>query len=406
MVGLLYPIEWGLDRIAKMNETPWWTALPQDFSRNPYQTSIDSRYAFKIKAAAAVDILMRTGLASMVTLAITANLASRKKLERDLELVKFYKSYADRADIDEVFPRPPKHVEVTPLKPRLFGYKPKGVHFELLGFQSPYVALHPAMREAYARHDYSHEVVAQYWRHPDGARPTLIFLHGYFADSFWFNSTMFSLRWFYKKGYDILLYTMPFHGYRSDRFDLFSGIGIVAHGLSHMNEVFLQTVYDLRIWIDYLQQQGAPAIGVSGLSLGGYISALMASVDDRLAFAIPNAPAVMLVDTALMLQPLNWILYQQMARFNIDVSEFRHVTAVHCPLTWQPVISPGRLLVIGGAGDRFTLPQFVQKLHEHWSGSQIHWFPGNHAMHLHQGEYLRLMRRFMDRCCAEPCSRK
>lgn len=382
-----------------MNTPPWWTALPQDFNQHAYVTSIDKRHAAKIKAAAAIDVLLRTGLASMVTLAITANLASRKKLERDLELVQFYKGCADRADINEVFPRPPPKVEIAPLPPRRFGYKPKGVTFELLGFQSPYVALNPDIREDYARHDYSHEVVAQYWRHPDGPRSTLIFLHGYFADSFWLNSTMFSLRWFYRKGFDILLYTMPFHGYRSDRYDLFSGIGIVAHGLSHMNEVFLQAVYDLRIWMDYLQRQGAPAIGVSGLSLGGYVSALAASVDARLAFAIPNAPAVMLVDTALHLPPLNWILRHYMARYGIDVSEFRHVTAVHSPLTWQPVIALERLLVIGGAGDRFTLPQCVQALHEHWPGSQIHWFPGNHAMHLHQGQYLRLMRRFMDRCC-------
>ena len=54
-------------------------------------------------------------------------------------------------------------------------------------------------------------------------------------------------------------------------------------------------------------------------------------------------------------------------------------------------------MVIGGAGDRFTSPRFVSLLHQHWAGSDVHWFPGNHLLHLQQGRYLRLMKKFMDR---------
>jgi len=57
-------------------------------------------------------------------------------------------------------------------------------------------------------------------------------------------------------------------------------------------------------------------------------------------------------------------------------------------------------MVIGGAGDRFTSPRFVRLLHEHWPGSHLHWFPGNHILHLDQRAYLKRMRSFMDRAVA------
>ena len=52
-------------------------------------------------------------------------------------------------------------------------------------------------------------------------------------------------------------------------------------------------------------------------------------------------------------------------------------------------------MIIAGAGDRFTAPRYQNLLHEHWPGSHLHWFPGNHVMHLQQRNYLRLMRTLM-----------
>ena len=34
-------------------------------------------------------------------------------------------------------------------------------------------------------------------------------------------------------------------------------------------------------------------------------------------------------------------------------------------------------------------------LWEHWQRCRLHWFPGNHLIHLDQGRYLRAMRSFM-----------
>ncbi len=46
-------------------------------------------------------------------------------------------------------------------------------------------------------------------------------------------------------------------------------------------------------------------------------------------------------------------------------------------------------MVIAGAGDRLAPPKHVRLLWGHWDRPRIHWFPGNHLVHLDKGKYLR-----------------
>lgn len=380
-----------------MHSSSWWNLLPD--GRLAHTPAVTNHHPFKVKSTAAMDMTLRTGLAAAISFALSPYLLLPERMRNELELMAFYKDCTDEADPERVFIAPPRNIDITSRKLRNAGYHPKNAHVELLTFQSPYIALHPTVRDSYARHHKSHRVVAQHWRHSNGRRPTLIFVHGYMVDAFWINSLMFSLRWFYESGYDILLYTLPFHGPRKGPYDLFSGMGYFAHGFAHVNEAMLQSVYDLRIWMNHLEDQGVPSMGVSGLSLGGYISSLAACAEPRLAFVIPNAPVVTPIDMVLEWQPIAWLLRRMMRQQQMSINDLRHMLALHCPLTWQPLLPPDRLLLIAGAGDRFTAPHFVNLLHQHWQGSDIHWFPGNHVVHLHQADYLRLMKQFMDRCC-------
>ena len=79
---------------------------------------------------------------------------------------------------------------------------------------------------------------AQHWRHTDGEgpRPTLCVIHGFTASPYWVNSAFFSLPWFFHNGYDVLLYTLPFHGRRQSRTSPYSGHGYFAHGFANLNE--------------------------------------------------------------------------------------------------------------------------------------------------------------------------
>ena len=60
-------------------------------------------------------------------------------------------------------------------------------------------------------------VRAQHWRHDDGPRPTLCVIHGFMGSSYLANGRFFTLPWYYRSGYDVLMYTLPFHGRRAEK---------------------------------------------------------------------------------------------------------------------------------------------------------------------------------------------
>lgn len=382
---------------------PWWETLPDDFHLQPYTTEIHRRHPVKVKVTAAMDILLRTGAATALLATMAPRMFFSRRWQKDIQRTIFYRDLVDLADASRVFEMPPRTVNISCTTQAKGLHKlPSDAIVDMLEFESPYQAVNPDVRNAYASFTHNRRVRAQHWRHIDGPRKTLIFIHGFFADAYWLNSLMFSLRWFYKKGYDVLLYTLPFHGNRRGPLDLFSGYGYFANGIAHVNEAMIQGVYDLRILMNYLEDSGVPAMGVSGLSLGGYVSALAATVDARLAFVIPNAPAVLVSDMLMDWTPISWVTRFTMRQSGLSKSDVRHIVAVHSPLSYPPIVPADRLLVIGGAGDRFTPPHHVRLLHQHWNGSRMHWFPGNHVLHLHQSKYLYLMKNFMDDCCQRP----
>ncbi|WP_293002330.1 hypothetical protein [Nevskia sp.] len=379
----------------------WWESLPHDYYRHVEPTAVDRENRLKVRGSAGLDRLLRTGLGTLVTGAMTPGYLARAGVARERERLRWYHRHADEADRATIFQRPAGLVPIDESKPGWFDYRPSGIPCRQWSFESPFEPLNPALRAAYGKSTRNRTARALHLHHGDRARPTLIWLHGYTLDSYRVNSLGFALPWLWKHGYDILMVTLPFHGPRAESWHPFSGYGYFAGGMAHANEAMLHAVHDIRIFIDHLFDAGAPSVGISGLSLGGYLTALTASVDERLSFAIPNSPLVVPIDMALQWQPIGTALRLLKWRDGFDITEMRHGMALHSPLTWQPLIDPSRLLVIGGAGDRFTAPSFVKLLHDHWQGSQLHWFPGNHVLHFQQGVYLRMMKRFMDKATGQ-----
>ena len=85
-------------------------------------------------------------------------------------------------------------------------------------FDSRFQAVNPALRDQWRGFERNNIVHAQHWRHGDGPRPTLCVIHGFMGSAYLFNGLFFSLPWFYRSGYDVLLYTLPFHGRRAEKY--------------------------------------------------------------------------------------------------------------------------------------------------------------------------------------------
>ena len=338
------------------------------------------------------DYALRTGLASVVAAAAMPG-ALRSKPGAERRRLEFYAELASRADAAEVFPAPP------PVKVRAVpgnGPGVEGGRVELLRFESPYVAVNPELRKSYAKHENNRTARAQHWRHEDGPRPTLCVIHGFGASPAWFNTAFFSLREFFAGGWDILLYTLPFHGSRRTRTLGVNGVDLFSHGMGNLCEAMLHAVHDFRVFFAHLEQTGAPRIGVTGLSLGGYTSALLAAAEPRLDFAVPNAAVTWMPTLTDHWFPANLSLAAVRQLTGVSEELFARALSVHSALNYPSALSKERLMVVGGLGDRLAPPEQSLLLWEHWGRPELKWFPGSHVVHFGRAEYLAAMRELMD----------
>lgn len=374
---------------------PWWSTLPEDFYRMRDEFSVDRLTAGMIRSTAALDLGVRTGLASLVATSVLPGYVTPWRIPGDLDDLAFYADFADRTSPHDFFVEPAAVDEFREKPPEWYHFSPDDGVSSSITFQSPFEPLNPRLRARYLRNKRNRVARAQYWRHNDGPRPTLVVIHGFVADPYWINTRFLALPWFYKQGYDVMLYTMPFHGRRQGRFSPFSGHGFFSGGIGHFNEGFAHAIHDLRVFLRYLRDRGAPEIGVTGISLGGYTTSLLSCVEEDLAYAIPNVPVVSLLDLVMEWFPINLEMHALIKVTGLSLADLRHSTAVHSALTWPSLVSRQRRMIIGGAGDRFAPPRQTWLLHEHWERCRLHWFPGNHLIHLDQGRYLREMLAFM-----------
>jgi pimeloyl-ACP methyl ester carboxylesterase len=340
------------------------------------------------------DYVIRTALATAVTAAMfpPSVLLDSKAERRRLE---YYAALASAHDPAKVFSPPPSPIPVHSRPGD--GLTDIGGRVELLRFHSPFEPLHPDLAGHFRASSNNAVARAQYWRHDDGPRATLITIHGFGASSAAFNTSFFSLRQFFAEGWDIMMFTLPFHGGRRSARSPFNGAELFMSGFAHLAEAMAQAICDLRVIIDFLGRRGAPRIGATGLSLGGYTTALLAEVDDRLDFAIPNA-AVSHIPTLIK----DWFPASAGAQI---FSSAKHLpqdlitrsAALHSPLNYPVLLPKDRLLLIGGAGDRVSPPEQTTLLWQHWDKPELHWFPGSHLVHLDRAHYQQLMRTVMGR---------
>jgi pimeloyl-ACP methyl ester carboxylesterase len=379
-----------------MPEQPWWDNLESSFHKFPDDFELDLRTELTVESTAWADHLLRTlGAGMLGALALPTSLRPRQ-LKRDMATADFYRRKANSGDPTAFFKRPDSsRVEIKSSHAGPLRFRPDDGACELLTFDSPFRTVNPKLRDSYPRQKRNMRAAAQYWRHDDGPRPTICVIHGFMADPYWLNRMFFALPWFYQQGYDILLYTLPHHGRRQSRLSPFSGHGFFAGGIANLNESMAHAVHDFRIFMDYLESRGVSRIGVTGISLGGYTSALLAAVEERLHFSIPNVPVVSLPDLVLEWFPLNLPIKGLLKASGTSVRDARHMLAVHSPLSYTPLIPKERRMVIAGAGDRLAPPKHARLLWDHWDRPHIHWFPGNHVLHLDQGKYLKEISRFL-----------
>lgn len=364
----------------------------------PRRIDLTLRQRLIVDSSALADVALRTSIASLLSVTMAPSVAGalrRPQSAAERDHLAFYADLAAAKDPELAFPAPTSlpRVSSRPANP-VAEWVARG-NVRNLRFDSSFTAVNPALREQCAGFVRNNVVHAQHWRHDDGPRPTLCLIHGFMGSAYLFNGLFFSLPWFYRSGYDVVLYTLPFHGRRAEQYSPFSGHGYFAHGFAGFCEAMAQAVHDFRSVLDYLEHTGVDRIALTGMSLGGYTAALLASVDDRIQAVIPNVPVVTPDRTVDEWFPANKVVALRNWLAGTDSSLTEAATMYSSPLNYRPLPATDRRLIIAGLGDRLAPPEQAEMLWKHWDRCAFHWFPGNHVLHVSQPDYLRRMTRFL-----------
>jgi pimeloyl-ACP methyl ester carboxylesterase len=280
------------------------------------------------------------------------------------------------------------------------GDGPLGTHVIDLRHPSDYEPFVPAARELHLRVPENLTSYARWWTSERG-RPTIVLLHGWGGGNHWVTERTFAVSYWLRHGYDVAAFVLPFHGERAPgSHPMRSGALFPSPNPLRTNEAFGQAIFDLRGLSRFLRGRGAPVVGALGMSLGGYTTALWASVagpadEGGIDFAVAMIPAVSFAR-------LMWRHGEhsperiRAARAGVTEDLLVDAFAVHTPTTRPARLPRERLFVIAGRGDRITPPDHAEALAAHW-GIDVRWFDGGHLAQLGRGDPIREVRRELRR---------
>jgi len=231
-------------------------------------------------------------------------------------------------------------------------------------------------RERWLAHATNGTAHAYVLEHAGAPRPWLVCIHGFGMGTPLINLSGFPVRLLHDElGLNLVFPCLPLHGARSAT--RVSGREVLAPDYLRLVHLFAQGAWDVRRLVSWIRARGAERIGLYGVSLGGYVSSLVAGLEDGLTCVVAGIP---MVDFPLAAQDnMPWIMRRYDDEFELDWRLIRAITHVVSPLALAPRVPREGRFIYAGIADRVVKPEHPRALWRHWGEPEIHWFTGGHV---------------------------
>jgi hypothetical protein len=175
-------------------------------------------------------------------------------------------------------------------------------------------------------------------------------------------------------GLNVVLPVLPMHGPRAR--GLPTGVAFPSEDVLNNVHGAAQAVWDIRRLLSWIRSQQPEAmIGLNGISLGGYLTSLVASLDDGLTCAILGVPAVDLVE--LVNRHAGQSGHDALGQ---TMRLAKPIGRMISPFALTPRVPMQGRFIYAGIADRLVHPRDqITRLWQHWGRPQIHWYSGGHT---------------------------
>jgi pimeloyl-ACP methyl ester carboxylesterase len=243
------------------------------------------------------------------------------------------------------------------------------------------------MRDKYLAHEANRTAHARLYFGKGKPRPAVVLVHGYLAGQWAIEERAWPIEWLSRR-FDLALVLLPFHALRA-RTDKSGPPPFPGADPRFTIEGFRQAMLDVRALVRWLRARGAPSVGIMGMSLGGYTTALTATVEPGLAFAAPIIPLASLADFAL----------EQGRLGSGDDARRQHAALeaaqrIVSPFARPSLVAKERVLVTAARADRITPIAHAERLAEHL-GARLVRFEGGHLLQFGRAEAFRTIGRWL-----------
>jgi pimeloyl-ACP methyl ester carboxylesterase len=181
-----------------------------------------------------------------------------------------------------------------------------------------------------------------------------------------------------KKGIGALFLENPYYGVRRPTAQNFIAMRRVSDQLL-MNYA---TIEETRALVEWLKHQGHEIVGVTGYSMGGFMTAYASAMLPRHRLAVVpvaagNSPGNVLTRGALHRLP-HW---ESLAERHAPKRAKRAFAELFSALRVDrlpPLAEPRSAIVVGTRHDAAVPPSEAEALHAHWDGSELRWMRRGH----------------------------
>jgi pimeloyl-ACP methyl ester carboxylesterase len=215
--------------------------------------------------------------------------------------------------------------------------------------------------------------------------PVVFFLHALMsASDFGYQHIA---RRFNQMGWNAVLVHLPFH-YTRVPSGYINGALALTSELIRNAETIRQAVMEIRQLLELFRTHGAARFGLIATSYGGWIGAILLSLEQDFEFAALLQPLVD-IEEAIWKSPAALAIRSRLRRHLIEPGVSRQHAHLSCPFDQKLLVDPSRIHLVAGEFDQIVPVKTLERFAETWDIRNLEIVPQGHFGYVAMNRVLR-----------------